>query len=216
VLVIASYPRSGNHLVRYLVEYLTGRPTLGCRDNPDDIPIYQQGSPALAHVGGPAIAEKVHYLHELNRVEVVTGAILVCRDPTEALLSHVGTRKGFKFLYRRKIKQAARYYYDLIVAIDESTYPKLAISFDDLTSRDRAVTERLLDDLIGFLGSDVLPERAKSLRLNFDEMRNQARSTLERPATTSSATHHREKADAASLQIVTAVLADTRAALATV
>ena len=30
---ILSYPRSGNHLVRYLVEYLSGRATCGCVGN---------------------------------------------------------------------------------------------------------------------------------------------------------------------------------------
>ena len=39
--VLLSYPRSGNHLVRFFIELLSEKPTFGCGDNPKDIEIYK-------------------------------------------------------------------------------------------------------------------------------------------------------------------------------
>ena len=38
---LLSYPRSGNHLTRFMIELLTETPTYGCQTNALDIPIYQ-------------------------------------------------------------------------------------------------------------------------------------------------------------------------------
>ncbi|HUG61719.1 MAG TPA: hypothetical protein VMP03_07730 [Methylomirabilota bacterium] len=98
MLVIASFPRSGNHLVRFMVEYLTGRPTLGCATNPVDVPICRNTFPddpdVLAHVGGEPIARKVHFVREIAPMDPpASRLLLVRRDPTEALLSHVEHRR---------------------------------------------------------------------------------------------------------------------------
>jgi hypothetical protein len=40
--ILLSYPRSGNHLVRFIIEYLTDEPTIGCLNNlSNDKPIYK-------------------------------------------------------------------------------------------------------------------------------------------------------------------------------
>lgn len=38
-MILLSYPRSGNHWVRFVLEWFSGRPSLGCRTNPRDRPI---------------------------------------------------------------------------------------------------------------------------------------------------------------------------------
>ena len=38
--ILLSTPRSGNHLVRTIIEYITKRPTLGCRGNKNDLHIH--------------------------------------------------------------------------------------------------------------------------------------------------------------------------------
>ena len=43
--VLLSYPRSGNHLVRFFIELLTERPTFGCIGNKNDIPIFENKFP---------------------------------------------------------------------------------------------------------------------------------------------------------------------------
>ena len=39
--VLLSYPRSGNHLVRFFIELLSENPTYGCIENITDLPIYK-------------------------------------------------------------------------------------------------------------------------------------------------------------------------------
>jgi hypothetical protein len=64
---LLSYSQSGNHLLRFLIEYLTARPTAGCCGNLDDRPIHNNEFPPphrpLGHVDpwAPPAAFKFHY-----------------------------------------------------------------------------------------------------------------------------------------------------------
>jgi hypothetical protein len=66
-LCLLSYSQSGNHLLRFIIEYLTARPTVGCRGNLIDLPIHTNSFPPphrpLAHVDplAPPAAHKFHY-----------------------------------------------------------------------------------------------------------------------------------------------------------
>jgi hypothetical protein len=94
--LIASLPRSGNHLVRFIVEYVTGRETLGIRDNPRDLPLCNGVFPAapdvLEHVSGPAIGLKVHFADELMAELAhadLKHVIVIHRHALETVLSHM-------------------------------------------------------------------------------------------------------------------------------
>ena len=89
---LLSYPRSGNSWVRYIAEWLSGRPSLGCQDNPEDIPLCQntlRDNP-LAHVRQdlPPVLLKSHGEH----LDPRTGdrLILLTRDPCIAIRRHTG------------------------------------------------------------------------------------------------------------------------------
>ena len=43
--ILLSYPRSGNHLVRFFIELLSEIPTYGCKGNKLDIEIYKNEFP---------------------------------------------------------------------------------------------------------------------------------------------------------------------------
>ena len=66
-LCLLSYSQSGNHMLRFIVEYLTARPTAGCRGNLADRPIHANAFPPphrpLDHVDAwaPPSAYKFHY-----------------------------------------------------------------------------------------------------------------------------------------------------------
>ena len=84
-----SYPRSGNHLVRTLIEVMSGRPTLGCPGNPNDVPIHlkveARGTGSIAMRSLHPIAHKSHFLrhaviHEANSPGT-WGLIFLTRDP---------------------------------------------------------------------------------------------------------------------------------------
>ena len=95
-ILIASLPRSGNHLVRFIVEYVTGRETLGIWDNARDKPlcksIYPTAPEVLKHVSGPAIGRKVHFAEHLEAELAqtpVSHLIVIHRNETEAVLSQM-------------------------------------------------------------------------------------------------------------------------------
>ena len=86
MLTILSYQRSGNHLARYLVEFLTARYTLGCSKR--DPPMFSRPKiKYLDHVfPDQCIGQKTH---RSQWVPANTERlILVLRNPYEALLSN--------------------------------------------------------------------------------------------------------------------------------
>ena len=95
MMAILSYPRSGNHFVRYIIEHLSGRPTLGTLETTMDTPIYRRkGVKFLGHVkkGNPC-ARKYHRTNkgikprQRKRLRNSRELILIQRNPCRALLS---------------------------------------------------------------------------------------------------------------------------------
>lgn len=91
---IVSYPRSGNHAVRAILEYLTHRPTVS---RGVDQPIHMRKAnqdARLIEVHDPdPIGYKAHFLAEIleNQMRSVkpSGLILITRDPADAIVSHL-------------------------------------------------------------------------------------------------------------------------------
>ncbi len=98
--VILSYPRSGNHLVRYYIEFATGRPTLGYINNRKDIPMcensYCASQSPLSHVSGTAEFSKFHRPDQIynseqkSRIAQTKKLIVVVRNPLECIARHAG------------------------------------------------------------------------------------------------------------------------------
>ncbi len=66
---IVSYPRSGNHIVRALLEYASGRPTMGCPGTRHDPPISDRQpnrkKGLIRITNSEPIGWKAHYPREL-------------------------------------------------------------------------------------------------------------------------------------------------------
>jgi hypothetical protein len=89
---LLSYPRSGNTWVRYIVEYISGRKTLGSQTNPEDLPLYinnVENNP-LKHVEEllPPILYKSH--GELINFSQKNGLVLITRSPSIAIRRQKG------------------------------------------------------------------------------------------------------------------------------
>lgn len=95
---LLSYPRSGNHLVRFFIELLSEEPTLGCIGNTEDTEIYLNEFPE-------EIPFNIKPTHDINNDssiynnnlyvkyhkcpdEIPTELIFILRNPIEALISH--------------------------------------------------------------------------------------------------------------------------------
>jgi hypothetical protein len=90
--VLLSFPRSGNHLVRFFIELLTEKPTLGIIINSDDTPIYQNEFPEevpfnikeLSSYNKNDLYVKWHQVPKTNPETL----IFIVRNPREVLLRH--------------------------------------------------------------------------------------------------------------------------------
>lgn len=83
--VLLSYPRSGNHWVRFIIEWFSGRPTKGL--TPNDPPIHKNlpNKDILAHVkGNDFIVYKEHGAPKGN----LNKLILILRNPKECIYRH--------------------------------------------------------------------------------------------------------------------------------
>lgn len=172
-MLIASYPRSGNNLVRFFIEYVTGRATLGCADTPEDGPIFAGAVFAeLAHVcHKDPVARKAHQADEIRALQrrVPLGKmILVQRDPAEAILSYRPRPKGMSRLrYLWKVAGDARRYNALNRLFRSWPHPKLLVRYDYLTSGKGAVE---ITRIVRFLGEADSPRGRQAVK-NFRDLR---------------------------------------------
>lgn len=190
--LIASLPRSGNHLVRFIVEYVTGRETLGIRSNDRDLPLRLSRFPlephVLAHVGGPAIGRKVHFSWEIRqefRNGSYDGAIVVHRKVDEAAFSHMVKSAEYQAwqqsrgwerwrAYRTFVSACALYFTrcdKFYRAIKELPIPCVFVSYEKLISEQREEFLPELHKLQRALGAAVDEGRMCFLAENFPELR---------------------------------------------
>ena len=121
---LLSYPRCGNHLVRYIIEWMTGEETLGCAsDRRIDSPIHERkGVKLLKHVkSGNPVATKEHsgLCCDWDKL------ILIIRHPWEAYLSHYGDVHN-------------SWYLNNLITFDEFIGEKTIVVYEDLVfNKDR-------------------------------------------------------------------------------
>ncbi len=160
-----SFPRSGNHWVRFITEYLTDCPTHGCKNNSEDIPIYLNTFPSeehpLTHVNpkNPFILYKSHVPYERTSVLAIILLIRNYHDhlsgPVQYLL-HGEKNSKLRFLY------GAIIYLELINVYDRFSGNKMVIYYEDLLT----YPEREISRLKCFLNGSH--ERSKAFMENYD------------------------------------------------
>lgn len=146
--LLASYPRSGNTWVRYIIEEITALPTEGYRQQ--DLYKKKQKNPRKKpHVG--SICKKTHLLpnepnHFLN--PMFQGAILLLRNPFYVLTRHLAPKSPESKDYD--------YYMSLISAYDKYAEPKLIISYENLISDPEEQIHRLIEFVLDKPNTDAL------------------------------------------------------------
>ncbi|MEP3264751.1 MAG: hypothetical protein ABJN78_03205 [Hyphomicrobiales bacterium] len=180
MIIISSFPRSGNHLTRFLIEYLTGRPTMGCMDNPRDIPIFRtefsENPSVLSHVSGPRIGFKSHKVYDngvLINLELCERLILIQREPAEAILAHhVRTGKLGRLLkQKKKIKRSIKNYFALEKYYEEFSQKKSKIVYENLISPNKSDYLPELQKLADICSPHVDSQRFSELCEDFTKFR---------------------------------------------
>jgi hypothetical protein len=100
--VLLSFPRSGNHLVRFFIELLSEQPTNGYIGNPRDIPIFQNEFPEqipfnidstqIDKYDTNQLYTKYHTPPPNNNYTNITELIFIVRNPKEVLLRHCNNK----------------------------------------------------------------------------------------------------------------------------
>ena len=160
-----SFPRSGNHWVRFITEYLTEYPTHGYKNNPRDVPIYlntfsSEENP-LTHVNpkNPFILYKSHTPYAMTSVSIIILLIRNYHDHLSGLpedLMYGEKNSKIRFIYEVII------YLELINFYDRFSGNKMVIYYEDLLT----YPEREISRLRYFLNGSH--ERYKAFMGNYD------------------------------------------------
>jgi len=180
MIIILSFPRSGNHLTRFIIEYITGRPTMGCLGNASDVPIHQntfeETPDILSHVTGEPVGYKSHdlrMLFELIEEKNCSQLLLIERDPVEAIFAHhtAEPRSFLDWQYLRNTQKSAYRHQQLRWFYETVDMPKAALTYEKLISPDPDDYLGELDTIAQLFAPHVDPDRFSELCENFDTFR---------------------------------------------
>ena len=162
--ILLSYPRSGNHLVRFFIELLSGNPTFGCKGGVGEVNIYKNNVSIHKNKFDKTIPfdiqdydvgdcyHKYHFAHDITPKD--TGnLILIVRNPNEVLLRHCRNKLDYKsfqlyfddidFYNRSEGKKLLLYYEDILT--NKVEFVNALYNFLNLQNKDKK--EYVLDNL---------------------------------------------------------------------
>jgi hypothetical protein len=151
---LLSYPRSGNHWVRFIIEFITGRPTHGCVGNARDLPIAMNSFPGretpLSHVDQNADFV-VWKAHALGEVQEPRRLIFILRDFKECIVRHIDYDVN-------QFERSFIEYLELISFFDKHQGEKLVIGYENLLLAPSEIVKSL---------AKILPESRPELVAQF-------------------------------------------------
>ena len=165
---LMSYPRSGNHLVRFLIEYLTGLPTHGCIGNRYNEKFlcdwdYKDNINPLEHVNNnkEPIYYKSHGMFDFFSNEPYH-MIFILRDPRECILRNCMNDDKIDM---ENIEKEIIHYLNLIEIYDTLDCEKLLIYYEDLLTKPLDILKEI-NDFVQDVSDDVM---YKKLYENYKE-----------------------------------------------
>ena len=144
--IILSYPRSGNHLVRFFIELLSEKPTFGCKKfKKTDLEIYKNIFPEKIPFNISDFDKKDCYIkyHEPPLENIcINKLIFIVRNPKEVLLRHNDMKieissyenyfKNIDFYNNHKGKKLLLYYEDILT--NKINFINILYEFLDLSN----------------------------------------------------------------------------------
>lgn len=158
--ILLSFPRSGSHWTRYIIEWCWSRPTVGYsygiqRPYRFDPPIGLSVPMRHVDLSAPVIAKKQHRLNEFD--DRSSGLILIVRNFKEAVVRHAQTIKGTRdsdVLIPEELEtKLLDDYWHALSCFDSWTSPKHLIYYEALVDNPKPSVLALLE----FMG---LPDAA--------------------------------------------------------
>jgi len=137
--IINSYPRSGNHWVRYIVEWFSGQMTLGDKEgehpkdikNKMDTPIYKRAKILHMDINKPPIAKKRHFINTWDNKDAKL--LLLLRDYKECIPRHLEIGNKYNLnIDNIAVKNQINNYFDIITIYDNWESNKKHVFYEDL------------------------------------------------------------------------------------
>lgn len=201
--ILASFPRSGNHWVRYIIEFFSKRPTVGCGgkkwSTEDDGPLFEKLGKVGYYKELKPIVKKRHYI---QKEDIDKNLILIIRDPLECIVRQ-GLKGNFPKFTNIMIPKLSTEYCDLIRQFDTWKKKKCLIYYEDLLLNINSIIKKVLEFL------DIQKYNIKDLTDNLDYHKkisiNYYVNTAKSPSHTKGNTisHHINRIDNATQELLT-------------
>ena len=167
---ILSYPRSGNHLVRYFVEIMTKRVTLGCIGNEKhDTPICCR--PGIEYLDivlkECPVARKSHSASEIKNASNV---LFILRNPIDTLVSHHFKDDSSQVLTKNTAKKGIVDFEKNLNFYDAFRGKKAIVKYEDLVSHSHHLNEKAITAIANMF--DVGDESVSSTLQNYERYRS--------------------------------------------
>jgi len=149
---ILSYSGSGNHLVRFFIELLSERPTLGWNFVKEDVAIYKatfaEPVPFSIKEDAPPIYQKEHHPPSEKNIKRL---IVIARNPREVIVRQAGLNlKNLldgMFINTTIVEQHLAYYFEIINYYINFKGEKLLLFYEDLISKKQEFVQQLYNFL---------------------------------------------------------------------
>ena len=173
---LLSYPRSGNHLARMLIETEFNRPTLGAMDSDRfrvprwlvDCPIFLRSRLEVKIKDDKPIVIKRHDLWDIEAREFL---VFLLRDPVEAILSEMQAVPDKRF-DEQVVRETAKWTQLANTFVTWPEEARLLVSYQTLTENPALA----LNALSRFFGAGESPDRDRDAQ---EEIRIRAREGLQ-------------------------------------
>lgn len=151
---LLSFPRSGNHWTRYILETITGYPTVGSGDgfHAKDSSLSYTGIPlskkvSIKAVSREPIAVKRHIIkgHDSKNIPVV----FLIRNPIHAIVSHSQPQNANFF---DNIDRNIKIFLNICDTLDNWDMPIKFVFFEELITDDSAILNSSISELLDFIG----------------------------------------------------------------
>lgn len=170
--ILLSYPRSGNHLVRFFIELLTELPTFGCINSKKDKCIFQNKfeNKIPFNISKDKFINILHNLNHRNKcflkyhnpslIDINKHSqklIVIIRNPKEVLLRH----NNFKFK-----EESFNMYFDTIDFYLNYTNDKLLLYYEDIIEN----KIQFIQELNKFINEDIKKNKVKYVLDNIESL----------------------------------------------
>ena len=161
--ILLSYPRSGNHLVRFFIELLSELPTYGCKGNKQDIEIYKNVFPEKVPFNISDFDKKDCYIkyHNPPSQNIRSNKlILIIRNPKEVLLRHNNYKLNIKGSW-----DSYENYFKNIDYYNNHKGKKLLLYYEDIITN----KQKFINTLYDFLDVNNI-EKKNDVLSNIDKL----------------------------------------------